>query len=742
MFDNPVEALKRSDKKVDALESAPHQLNLGYHNIEKNDSLSGFPTDSASGQTVELVEAFEAFFGMGELARLAEVSLQAIHKAIQDKSLEAQQTVSQSGRNKGRKMWLIPHTAAFVRYPKAREAYEAANLQTINENEIEKAEQEARSADAAAVAQLKDWERRDMDARLIVLDYLKILESELNALHGWKSTHKNKAIEVLCARSMENRLPENIQAAIRQGNARRGKRVGVCSRTIKYWISEAKNGNAALAPKVKPFREPNWLQYFLQHYQRPQKPAIAQAMRDMEKDLPPDVQRPSYAQVCRLLKEIDVVALNKGRMLGREIKNIMGFRRRDTFALGAPLVLVIADGHTFGAEVQHPFNGRPFRPELTTAMCCYTRVIVGYGVSLKENAQAVMETYGMVAVTRGVPAGFYSDNGPGYVNAQFEGVCARVGTTIHHSIPYNSQSRGLIERVQKTVWEAGAKKFPTYIGKSMDKQAKQMAYKDTRKGKVGVLPTWAEFVEFVQQAVEDYNNRPHTALPMRWIDGKRRHLSPNEFWQESVDAGWKPEKFDPAFYDELLPCEEPTVFRCEVKCAGHTYYNDALKPFNKDKVRVHFNPWDARQVWVRTLEGVRICVAEVDGNKSDYMPESKVQQDLATRQRGRERRALNKIAMKRDIDLTGLSDDDAKGVISVELSEPPDKYETPLTAEVMESAKAVLDYAPSQTPLQEYLDLIRLAMPTEEQQAIIRAYEATDEGKAVRDFVNPNRLAY
>ena len=49
----------------------------------------------------------------------------------------------------------------------------------------------------------------------------------------------------------------------------------------------------------------------------------------------------------------------------------------------------------------------------------------------------------------------------------------RMGTEIRHSIAYNSQARGMIERVHQTIWIRLAKKLPTYMEADMDSQARQ-----------------------------------------------------------------------------------------------------------------------------------------------------------------------------------------------------------------------------------------------------------------------------
>ncbi|MGP4849506.1 transposase, partial [Marinobacter sp. 1Y8] len=167
-----------------------------------------------------------------------------------------------------------------------------------------------------------------------------------------------------------------------------------------------------------------------------------------------------------------------------EIKNIKPFVRRDDNVL-LPTDGYTADGHTFDAEIMHPLTGKPFRVEITTVLDICTRMVVGYSVDLAESGLAVLDAIASAACDYGVPAILYVDNGPGYKNVMMTGeatgLMIRLGTEMKHSTAYNSQARGMIERVHKTIWIRLARRLPTYIGADMDRQAKQAVFKKTRK---------------------------------------------------------------------------------------------------------------------------------------------------------------------------------------------------------------------------------------------------------------------
>ncbi|MDO9985365.1 transposase, partial [Glaesserella parasuis] len=116
----------------------------------------------------------------------------------------------------------------------------------------------------------------------------------------------------------------------------------------------------------------------------------------------------------------------------------------------------------------HPVHGRPFTPELTMIVDGASRKIVGWSLSLSENAFAVLDALRHGIATHGVPAIYYSDNGGGEKNkildAEVTGILPRF--SIHHAtgIAGNPQGRGIIERLNKTVGLRIAERFETYYG--------------------------------------------------------------------------------------------------------------------------------------------------------------------------------------------------------------------------------------------------------------------------------------
>ena len=197
----------------------------------------------------------------------------------------------------------------------------------------------------------------------------------------------------------------------------------------------------------------------------------------------------------------------------------------------------------------------------------------------------------------------------------------------------------------------GAKELPTYMGATMDRQAKQAAFKITRAdinavGTSRLLMSFAEFVKWCDAQVEAYNNHPHRSLPKidDPVSGKKRHQTPNEAWASAMAEGWEPMMLEAADAADLFrPYKIGKTHRAEVRLFGNTYFNRALEHYHGEQVRIGYDIHDGSRVWVRDLEGRLICVAEFEANKTAYFPVSQQQAANEKRAAGRIKRAEAKI---------------------------------------------------------------------------------------------------
>ena len=522
-----------------------------------------------------------------------------------------------------------------------------------------------RSATALSARQ-----RRVMEARSVVLREVdrRVFVERVSRRRAILALVEDAAWDLHCVEQGRNDqcvlTPELLQAARDANDRSKGDRGKVLSlRGVYNWLEAYEaDGAVALAPAVTRHRQehPEWLNGFLRFYCTLAKISIGHALEKYGASLPRDAFVPSYDQAKRALKALRGTSRFLDAHRGREgrlaLKARLGFITRTLEGLD-PTTIYTADGKTFDALVEHPLHHRPFRPEITTVLDVVTRKIVGWSVGLVEDTVVVAEALRRACDTHGIPAIFYSDRGAGYRNRQINhatlGLCARLGITTTHSLPYNSQARGLIERVGGTVWNRLAKDLPTYMGEDMDREARRLVDRRVDKeirqlGASPTLPTFAEFRDAAEAAIAAYNDRLHGNLRVfNPLTRRHRKATPNEVWADFGKRGFEPVPLDAHEADDLFrPVERRKVHRGQVSFNTNHYFDQRLEPFHGMEVLVGYDIFDASKVWVRKLEhengapvaGALICVACFFNNKHAYVPKSMRDSAVERRARGRLKR--------------------------------------------------------------------------------------------------------
>lgn len=510
----------------------------------------------------------------------------------------------------------------------------------------------------------------ETEAQALKADARKGVLQALELLMKRSGYPMKKAAAVLLDMARVGAANEQLVGMLKMARDERGRKSedGLPSvRSVLRFVEYERAGMLAPKKRERDMSVPAWAPFFLGYYQRPEKPTVEHAYREFVKDweqAQPGVEVPSVWQVRRFLQKVGNVSREIGRMGERELKTLKPFVRRGFESL-LPGDIYSADGHTFDAEVQHPLHGRPFRPEITTMIDIATRKAVGWSVGLAESALAVLDALRDAALKAGIPAVFYVDNGSGYKNEMMldvaTGFMSRLGIEMVNSLPYNSQARGVIEKLHQTIWVNAAKSLPGYIGHDMDREAKLATFKLSRKaiaqaskpGEVTTMPlmAWDRFVAFCEEKVAEYNDRPHRSLPKITdpVTGRRRHMTPNEKWALHVAQGFEAHRVTD---DEARPLFRPqllrTVRRCEIELLGNRYFARALEEFHGEQLRVGYDIHDPHTVWVYDDEGRFLCKAELDANKRDYMPKSVIDRAREKRAAGREKRLEAKLVEVRE----------------------------------------------------------------------------------------------
>jgi putative transposase len=81
----------------------------------------------------------------------------------------------------------------------------------------------------------------------------------------------------------------------------------------------------------------------------------------------------------------------------------------------------------------------------------HSRMIVGWSWAFSENVTVLAATFKKAIGVHGLPQVFYCDNGSVFVSHYLHLVCANMGVALVHSKPYDSPSRGKVERFFRTV---------------------------------------------------------------------------------------------------------------------------------------------------------------------------------------------------------------------------------------------------------------------------------------------------
>lgn len=543
---------------------------------------------------------------------------------------------------------------------------------------------EVDQGDAKGSSRLNDKQRSVMLARLAFC-------REVERLAEFVS--QKTAISTLLKHSEDGQLSPYLQERVEIANDRTTEGRGLSERTLKRWLASwrsADRNEIALAPlRQRPnLNVPDWAGAFLRCYQRPTKPSVAASYAEFKGAWKGEI--PSIHAVQRFLKKLSPEALNAGRMSIQELKALKPFRRRSTKNL-FPGDVYTADGHKFDAEVINPITGKPYRPEITTVLDVATRRVVGVSVGEAESAIGVLDAL-RDAIRECMFSIFYVDNGSGFANDTVREVVDRLGGTMTHSLPYNSQARGLSERGHQTIWVRAAKKLTSYIGADMDKHASTKVHRIGRKqlrqtGRSQLIPEFGVFMAGLEQEIADYNGTPHRGLT-RIRDhesGLMRHMTPDEAWSSAISEGWEPMRATNEIVDSLIrPQVTRTTRRGEISWAGQTYFMADLADLHGQEIRIAYDVRDASQVWAYTDSGELIGAAQLDGNSTDYMPMTMVELAREKREKGQYKRAVDKLEV-----LTGHR---------VEMIAPTTAPSATLSTEVLEEAREYARALEQQNP--------------------------------------------
>lgn len=168
----------------------------------------------------------------------------------------------------------------------------------------------------------------------------------------------------------------------------------------------------------------------------------------------------------------------------------------------------------------HLINGKRKRRAILMAIIDdHSRMIVGYKWDWAENTKLLENVFKEAILGYGCPDRLYCDNGPAFSSHYLNLVCANLGIGLVHSKPYDSPSRGKIERFFRTVRQNFLPDF-----KDDDPQLSLQ--------KLGeAFDIW----------IRDYHQKTHSGIQMRPLD--RYQVSIRNYPRKRVDEELLEEHF-------------------------------------------------------------------------------------------------------------------------------------------------------------------------------------------------------
>lgn len=137
--------------------------------------------------------------------------------------------------------------------------------------------------------------------------------------------------------------------------------------------------------------------------------------------------------------------------LSRHTLRSLGQKTFRRIATTAPFELVVADFH-HGPYVRTP-DGALRRALLGAHIDHFSRYIPEGRYFLHEDYAALRFGFRRLLTAFGLPQTYYVDNGSSFQATRFHAACEALGIRLVHSPPYQSECRGVVERVNRTVKE-------------------------------------------------------------------------------------------------------------------------------------------------------------------------------------------------------------------------------------------------------------------------------------------------
>jgi putative transposase len=214
---------------------------------------------------------------------------------------------------------------------------------------------------------------------------------------------------------------------------------------------------------------------------------------------------PSYSTIKRIVRQIDpalTTLAHEGSKAYQEAFDLI-YRHQAS----VPNEVWQSD-HSLLPIVVLNDQGKPAKPWLTIILDDYSRAVAGYSLGFaspnaQQTALILHQAIWRKADPRwhlcGIPAQFYTENGPDFTSSHLEQVAADLKMALVFSWPGQPRGRGKIERFFRTVEQMLLPRLPGFVGEN---------------GKIGgtCLSLTALDTHFQTWLLEDYHQRVHEEI--------------------------------------------------------------------------------------------------------------------------------------------------------------------------------------------------------------------------------------
>lgn len=248
--------------------------------------------------------------------------------------------------------------------------------------------------------------------------------------------------------------------------------------------------------------------------------------------------------------------------------------------------------------LEDPAGKRRKKSILLAVIDDYSRLIVGYRWGFAENTKLIELVFKDAILSHGLCDRLYCDNGPSFSSQYLSRVCAHLGAGLVHSKPYDSPSRGKIERFFRTVREG----FLSGIAPEGSLAWAQVTLN-------GINESFSRWLR------DEYHHAYHRGIDARPID--RYQMSIRDYPRKRVDE----ERLDELF---LVTVDRTVGKDCTVSLHGNDY--EVPPQYVGRRVELKFSQEDPNDVFLyeNAVRVTRIALVNGQFNAKIYRPSPRI----------------------------------------------------------------------------------------------------------------------